>query len=68
MEVRTYIYYEEVEGSAILCFTCGVKSVMKGNKVETVLEEGSTGDGNDIRSSYRECKECGTIITDFCIG
>jgi hypothetical protein len=67
MEVNAYCYVED-QGAYTYCFKCAVKAVIAGtiDTLDLVLKEGSTGDGNDMRSTP-ECAVCGRTIRQYCI-
>lgn len=73
MEVRSYIYVTN-EGRT-LCFGCAVLEVAAlaslqqphcADKYDLKLEQGSTGNGCDMRSAPT-CAVCGKRLKDFCI-
>lgn len=72
MNIRAYIYvvkaFSEDRGGRILCFRCAVEDITSGSteNFDLALEEGSTGDGNDMRSTPR-CASCNKMLHDFCI-
>ena len=66
MDISAYIYIQN--SFETLYFDCAVKKVIAGvgSDLEIALEEGSTGDGNDMRSTP-QCTICGKMFKDFSI-
>ena len=66
MNIGAYVYIETKDRT--LCFKCAVKEISAGSveEFDLTLEEGSTGDGCDMRSTPG-CAKCGKMFRDFCI-
>lgn len=67
MDVKAYIYVQsDIYG--VLCFRCAVKQIIDGKEggFTLTLEQGSTGDGNDMRGAMF-CEICEERLEDFCI-
>jgi len=69
MEIRAYIYIEGGENKSRYCFKCATKKIVAGDvhNFDLALEEGRSGDGNDMRSSP-QCTDCGKYFKDYTIG
>jgi len=67
MDVKAYVYIDT--GDEILCFKCAVLELIEGERLKNfdlTLEQGSTGDGNDMRGTP-SCNRCHKVFQDFCI-
>lgn len=67
MTINAYIYIDSSIGK--LCFECAVKAIFRDLKefsCDLALEQGDTGNGNDMRSTPK-CTICGKSFSSFCI-